>query len=235
MDELPFQALSRFGIVFDDDGAARLLKALAESAFVPQVIIVDTYRRVNPGDENETKDAAKFWKRVEPILKAGITLIVIHHMRKPRSKSEAGRHRASGSTDITAGADAAFALSRDQQDRNTIRVTCEKTREAEEVRPFIVTLHDDGDRDGPVVLQYGDTAKEFAAEEKKVADWIPVVEEILGAKGTLSTSAILEALEDRDCPQRTGQRALEAIGKGHPRIERASRGVWRLKSAANAA
>ena len=234
-DDLPFRALSRFGVVFDDAGAARLLKALHDAGFTPEVIIIDTYRRVNPGDENETKDVAKFWKRVEPILKARITLIVIHHMRKPRSRNEGHRHRASGSTDITAGADATFALSRDQQDRNTIRVTCEKTREAEEVSPFIVTLRDDGDRDGPVVLQYGGTEKEFVAEGRKVADWIPAVEELLRTQGTASTGAILDALKARGCPQRTGQRTLGVIGKGHERIERVSRGVWRLKGEANAA
>ena len=51
-DDLPFRALSRYGVVFDEKGAGRLLKALDDSAFVPHVIIVDTYRRVSPGDEN---------------------------------------------------------------------------------------------------------------------------------------------------------------------------------------
>ena len=156
-------------------------------------------------------------------------------MRKPKSKREGGRHRASGSTDITAGTDVAFALNRDEADRNTIRVTCEKAREAEEVSQFVVTLHDDGDPDGPVVLQYGGTEKEFVAEGRKVADWIPAVEEVLQKNGTASTGAILEALETRGCPQRTGQRTLGVIGKGHEHIERVSRGMWRLKGEANAA
>ena len=34
--------------MFDELGASRYLKALDESGFVPEVIIVDTYRRVNP-------------------------------------------------------------------------------------------------------------------------------------------------------------------------------------------
>jgi hypothetical protein len=227
-EDVPFCALSRFGVVFNETGAARLLTALHESAFAPQVIIVDTYRRVSPGDENEAKDVSKFWRHVEPILKAGITLVVIHHMRKPRSQHEGGRHRASGSTDITAGTDVAFALERGQDDHNTIRVECTKAREAEEVSRFVVRLRDDGNKDGAVVFRYDGPAKGFAAETPRVDDWIPVVEELLRKEPKAATGAILADLEARGCPRRTGERTIEVMEK-QARIEKVAHGVWRLR------
>src|SRR5215813_9596169 len=109
------QLLSRTGILFDAAGGARLSSDLQASAFDPEVIIVDSLRRVLAGDENRAQDVSAFWRNVEPLSRGGTTLIFSHHMKKanpdPRASSSP-RDRASGSTDIMAGLDTAYAISR---------------------------------------------------------------------------------------------------------------------------
>jgi regulatory protein RepA len=110
---LPFQALSRAGIRFDASGAAWLLQKLKESQFDPEVIFVETLRRVIVGSENDAKDVGEFWRGVDPIMQAGKTLLVSHHMRKPsRQGNDQMRDRVSGSTDIMAGSDSDITIHR---------------------------------------------------------------------------------------------------------------------------
>lgn len=143
--------LSRAGVYFDTYGAGSLLSALKRHEYQPQVIIVDALRRVMPGDENEAKDVAAFWRNLEPLSRQGITLVVMHHMTKPpQAGRRAARYRASGSTDILAGSDASFAVERvgDQ----TCKVTAIKARDDREYAPFVVEMSDGGDRSAPVRL-----------------------------------------------------------------------------------
>jgi RecA-family ATPase len=135
---LPFQVASRVGVTFGPTGAKNLLAALGHAGFDPDIIVVETFRRVHLGSENEAEDVAAFWRNVEPLLRAGKTLIVSHHMRKPKSKRESQRDRASGSTDILAGTDSALAVQRTKP--GVVRVECVKSREAEEADGFVVRL-----------------------------------------------------------------------------------------------
>src|SRR5262249_49238220 len=151
-EDLPLRVLSRAGVTFDAQGARNLLTALAKTGFEPDVIIVETLRRTLVGDEKEAKDVSAFWRNVEPILKAGKTLIVSHHVRKARSRNDkANRDRASGSTDILAGADSALALRRLGKDLIAIEQT--KSREAEETAEFAARFTAI-DPDGPVTLAH---------------------------------------------------------------------------------
>src|SRR5262249_15380440 len=60
-EPIPFRVLSRVGIQFNQIGADRLLGALAATDFDPEIIVVETFRRVLVGSENETEDVTKFW------------------------------------------------------------------------------------------------------------------------------------------------------------------------------
>jgi RecA-family ATPase len=148
--ELPLAVLSHAGVRFTQDGAWVLLRFLEHCQFDPDVMIVETFRRILHGDENSSEDVSQFWCAVEPIRKAGKTLIVSHHMRKPNSTgSEALRNRASGSTDILAGADTGLAVER--LESGLLRIECVKMRNAEEPLPFHVRVVGAG-VDGPVTL-----------------------------------------------------------------------------------
>src|SRR5262249_35258785 len=152
---LPFRAVSRAGIRFDAEGAKNLLVELDGLTFDPDVIIAETFRRLLVGSENEQEDVTEFWLNVEPITRAEKTLAGSHHRRKPsRERKESNRNRASGSTDILAGADAALAIARPCQ-ANIAVVEATKSRDGEECPPFGFSLHAD-DPDGPVVLKFGD-------------------------------------------------------------------------------
>jgi regulatory protein RepA len=103
--DLPFWTLSRAGVRFDGRTATNLLDLLGQSRFVPEVVIVETLRRVIVGSENDAKDVGEFWRAVDPIVQAGITLIISHHMRKPsRMGRDMMRDRVSGGTDICCAA-----------------------------------------------------------------------------------------------------------------------------------
>jgi RecA-family ATPase len=83
---IPFQAISHLGVRFQEGKVEALLDALNQVDFDPDIIVVETLRRVLNGSENEAADVGEFWQSVGPILTAGKTLIVSHHMRKPNTQ-----------------------------------------------------------------------------------------------------------------------------------------------------
>ena len=80
--------------------AAKLLNELHCRGLDPDVIIIETFRRVLVGGENEADRVAEFWRQVEPLQRAGKTVIISHHMKKPSNFGSQVRYQASGSTDI---------------------------------------------------------------------------------------------------------------------------------------
>jgi RecA-family ATPase len=86
------------------------------AGFDPDVILLETLRRLMVGSELDAEDVGKFWRNVEPIRAEGKTSIVSHHMRKPSGQGiNESRHRASRSTDILGGSGTAFAVTRKDQ------------------------------------------------------------------------------------------------------------------------
>ena len=110
-EDFPFQVLSHGGVKLDEHGAQGLKAILEVNSFNPDVIIIETMRRVIVGSELNVEDVGKFWKNIEPLRQAGKTVIVSHHMRKPSQHGvNDTRYRASGSTDILGGADTVFSI-----------------------------------------------------------------------------------------------------------------------------
>jgi hypothetical protein len=53
------------------------------------------------------------WRALDVLATAGKTVVLSHHMRNPKfDGGDSAKYRASGSTDILAGADAAYANTR---------------------------------------------------------------------------------------------------------------------------
>ncbi len=138
--ELPFCAMSLCGItVTNPSDVEDLLAQLQSSGFDPDVVILETLRRVMVGSELDAQDVAQFWRNLRPLQQAGKTVIISHHMRKRSSQSgNAVRDRASGSTDILGGADTAFAVTR--KDKGYVVLEPVKCRNAEEPEPFSAYL-----------------------------------------------------------------------------------------------
>ena len=222
---LEFRAMSRVGVRFHELGGKALLSALEKSQFDPDVIIVEAFRRVLVGSENDAEEVAAFWRNVEPILKAGKTLIISHHMRKPNAQgNNANRDRASGSTDILGGADDGFAVQRSSKD--SVVIECIKCREAEETSPFVVSLYDDGP-ESPVEMRYEGSHAEVQAETGKLNRAVAKVLSFLVGlpTKTAKTSEIISHLKAHGFAQKTAERALKSLSE-HGGICRVEHGVW---------
>ncbi len=233
-EALPFRAMSRAGVRFRSLEADFLLKALEQSPFDPDVIIVEALRRVLVGSEIEAKDVSEFWHNVKPLLKAGKTFIISHHMRKPNALgNNAPRDRASGSTDILAGADAGYAVQRLGKD--AVSVECVKSREAEETEPFVVSLWDES-ADGPVEMRYEGSHRDYQQMGTKVEKTMAQVEAFVKATPghTATTSDILVHLKAQGIALKTGERALARMRK-EGRVDQPSRGLYRLLLESNVA
>jgi hypothetical protein len=225
-----WRALSRHGVRCDAAGVHALLAGLTATGFEPEVIIVETMRRVLIGDEKEAKDVAEFWRSVAPILLAGQTLIVSHHMRKPAGRGGGRvRDRASGSTDILGGADDALAFERKAKD--VVIVEHVKCRDGEEVEPFAVSLVEDGDA---VRLRHEGSPAEFKAQANKTAQAEHLIERFLESapEQTARTEELLSHLAARGISERTGETALRAL-KAREQIVPLKRGVYQLVQSAD--
>lgn len=75
-----------------------------------EVVIIDSLRSVLPGDENRAQDIRALWNALMPLKQAQCTVILTHHMNKEATTPQALRNRASGTTDLLAGADTGLAL-----------------------------------------------------------------------------------------------------------------------------
>lgn len=232
--DLPFKALSRAGITFDEDGAETLLDLLKDNDFDPDIIIVEALRRVIVGSESDAVDVGKFWRHVEPILRAGKTLIISHHMKKP-GKADRSRDRASGSTDIIAGADSAFAINR-THGTPFIEMECVKSRECEEVPPFELEFLSES-KTGPAALKFLGVAERTNAATATKADRTALdklMDFLADQNREGTTSDILKHLKGLGIPPRTVQRALK-LGRKLKVLLRPRRGLYRLAADEEAA
>jgi hypothetical protein len=226
--DLPLRAVSHAGLRFDSKQAERLLKELKQADFDPEVVIIETFRRVLIGSENEAADVGGFWLNVSPILAAGKTLIISHHMRKPSPQGTGdSRHRASGSTDILAGADCGYAITRVNGD--AITVECVKLRAAEEAGRFALTLRDRPGDDQPLEMRYEgqlDVPEDLQKELERASDLI--TDYMAGQQGdAIRTGEVIAHLEAQGISKRTAERAWYAFTDVF--TEKVGHGWYRLK------
>ncbi|MBS0167344.1 MAG: AAA family ATPase [Nitrospira sp.] len=227
---IPFRATSHLGVRFHEDQVERLLLELHTEGFDPDIILVETLRRVLNGNENDATDVGEFWHSVAPILVAKKTLIVAHHMKKPSlQKHEPNRHRASGSTDILAGADMAYAITRHQ---DHLTISCEKNRVAPEIKPFSVQLvvDENDEEQGPIIMQYVGLPQLSDEELTKLEQAKGAILAFLQDQQLFVATRedILADLKQHDIAERTGDRALGVLYKTGV-VEKAERGLYRLR------
>lgn len=227
---IPFQALSHLGVRFHHDKVEALLRELRGAGIDPEIIVVETLRRVLNGSENEATHVAEFWHSATPILAEGKTLIVSHHMKKPNSQHpEAVRHRASGSTDILAGADLAYAITRNEND---LTIRCEKNRVAPEIEPFKIQLVTDGideEQDAVIMRYVGQPPSSEEERSKHEQAKRTIVTFLQDQQFFIATrKEILMYLKHEGISERTGERALEELCN-EGTVERTDRGQYRLR------
>jgi hypothetical protein len=189
----------------------------------PKIIIVEALRRVLIGSENEAKDVAAFWRGIEPLVKDGKSLVVSHHMRKPKEDmpQEDARNRASGSTDLLAGPDVGWAIRR-PKGAPYCTLECTKIRLAEEPKPFSVEFDFGVGPDAPVTAH---VALERDPVDSQGGRAVLLIEEYLGGAQSAGTAEIISVCEGAGISRPTAFRALTALEEQR-RAHKTAHGVW---------
>ena len=224
-DNVDFRVASREGVLMTEMGGRILLDRVWKADYRPEVVVVDSMRATLVGSENEQEDVIAFWRAVEPILKAGITLVVTHHMRKPREEGpDSNRYRASGSTAIISGSDSAWAVTRHGQ-APIATIEAIRIRLAKEPPPFTVEFTFEGD-EGPVRAILGLPPEEASMGGQAALIILGVLEGRVGEP----TAVLKAACEAEGIPVRTVERAIASLEQ-QGRIAKVGgqRGVWALK------
>ena len=203
---LPLQFVQQAGLEFTEPAkATQLLEDLLLHDFQPEVIILETFRRVFQGDENLAREVAKFWKAVHPLIQDGRALLLSHHMSKPSYTGTRNvRDRASGSTDIMAGADSAFALSLQKGTDRIVKVDHVKSRLGEASPPFSFTLEAPQDQQTARLLLMDQTAGSIPGREfcqQMLEDWL---NERQGQ--TIRTKEVKAFLQQQQLSERSAER-----------------------------
>jgi len=119
------------------------------------LIIFDSLVRFHSADENSATEMAPIMAELRKLADAGATVLLLHH----KSKAEGSRYR--GSSDILAGADVAYTLSKDETS-GLLTIRTSKTRH----RELSVTIRPDLDESGDFVL----TDSPAVASEREAAE-----------------------------------------------------------------
>jgi len=150
------------------------------------LVIFDSLVRVNQGDENNARDMAAFFRLIKNLVYKDISVVLIHHNRKPGSMNAGAGNEMRGSSDIHASIDSHVGFKRAQQ---RITVTQTKLRTSLEASPFWLKVEGN---DENVTLEYqGDLLDSHDTElDTEVL--------IVLRDGELSQKDVLTALKARD-------------------------------------
>jgi hypothetical protein len=225
--DLPFGALSHHGLRLDASGAKRFLRQLRQWGAVPEVLMLDALRRVLVGDESMAKDVAEFWRALDVLRDTGMTIVIAHHMRKTSRSGNDARQRASGSTDILAGADTAYAFHRVPPD--AVKVENVKARAFPEGPPFGIRICDAGS-DSPVQMQYVEGIEQAGTLGK--ADRL-ALDFLVKQPPPVRTAAIKRHLLDGGVAERSAERVMPRLAKRWL-VRQMDRGLWAMAAVTHA-
>ena len=140
-----------------------------------KLIIIDSYIRVSGvRDENSAAENSTALAHLNPLLNAGIAIILIHHHGKKSSKDgsrESQQDAMRGSSDQLASASSHITV---QRSENTITLTQTKSRHTEEMSPFQVDINSDDDH---VEFKYcGSESTPMGASNKALLAILEVLE-----------------------------------------------------------
>ena len=220
---IEFMLSPRAGVLFTETGGAILLDRLQRAEYMPELVIIDSMRATLVGSENEQMDVIAFYRSLEPLMQRGMSLIIAHHMRKPRQEGpDAVRYRASGSTAIVSGSDSAWALTRTDGQGNTAKMEAIRIRMAQEPPPFTVEFSFNGET-GPVSAKLGLSPLEASQGGKAAL----TILSLLNGKVGEATAVLEAACGAEGVSRRTFYQALESLEK-QGRISKVRHGVWAL-------
>jgi hypothetical protein len=137
------------------EGSVKKVVEYAKSKNV-QLVIFDSFICIHDSDENVASEMRDVMKHLKEIANNGIAVIVIHHHRKKGKEKSNASQEIRGSSDILAQVDCHLAIDRKGRDAS-VTIQQSKLREAQEMPPFVVRFHCDGNKGR---FEYGGAAKE---------------------------------------------------------------------------
>lgn len=172
-----------------------------------KLVCFDSLVRIHSKEENDAKQMAQLFAHFNPLLKLGVTVLFTHHHRKNSvGQSKPGSQNMRGSSDILASVDCHLMISRNK-DEHKLRISQEKLRVAEELKPFEVNIVSDGEY---LSLEYGSPVAEHETRQEEArADILELLEQ-----GAMSQGEIKQLLKGRFGGNSTGKALAALVAEG---------------------
>jgi KaiC/GvpD/RAD55 family RecA-like ATPase len=181
------------------DGRAWLRTAVKR--YSPCLLVVDSLIAAHRSDESNNVMMRQLMAGLDSIARSGeLGLVVVHHQRKRGTVNDAGQLMR-GASDLRNAVVSHFAARRGKS--GVILIEHDKCRPCRPVDVFGVRLEDRPDGGVAVCLVGTGQAAVKAGNDAGARE--DAVLEVLGAKGPMRGSALIQAM---GCPERTGMRTL---------------------------
>lgn len=134
--------------IINEDWKAQLFEFIKSLKI--NLLIIDSFRRFHPGDENDSAAIAKTFQFMDEIKKLNVSIIAIHHHRKSQMFGKKDLDQSMrGSSDIQAYPDCHLAIEKTFLEGSwQLKITQVKIRVAEPISPFLVdVIHPNDDEE----------------------------------------------------------------------------------------
>jgi RecA-family ATPase len=158
-NSFPLELIENKEIKLDDDISYNKLKRTIDLQ-EPDLLIIDSLKRVNSADENSARDMDRVLGKAKLFIKENpnLTIIFTHHTNKPGSSTPTLR----GSGDIRNIADSSFIIKGDKEKKT---VTQDKARWVQKMDDFQFLLKDVGSK--KTMIEYVDPKTGISIKENK--------------------------------------------------------------------
>lgn len=215
VEDFPFYSYGAAINLAEPSEVDKLIRSAPEGL---KMIVIDTLNRCMVGlDENSAKDVSAFIKGCDRIQEElGVTVVLIHHSGKDKTKG------LRGSTAIEGAADVLIKVVRED---NHVKLECEKQKEFEEFDPFALEAKESGDSLVFIPATYQSTA--IPAEKTPPPALAAILRVLSQNKGGLTPGEIQELAEISESSWKRHKKILEERG----RIRKDEKGRYHYVSA----
>lgn len=140
---LEVHLLNETGFQLDDKHVGQVIEYCEQNNV--KLVTFDSLVRIHSFDENDATGMSKAFRQLKKFNNAGITVVVIHHNRKPGAKNGSLAHEMRGSSDILAAVDCHLALTKRDDNKHELVLTQTKSRYSEELLPIEIRINTDGE------------------------------------------------------------------------------------------
>ncbi len=140
--DLPIYTLSFKYFKLTNDNVKKIIRVAKKKEI--GLIIFDSLVRIHEEDENSAIAMASVFSLLRKITNEGITVIFTHHHRKKGNNQSGGSQEMRGSSDILASLDCHLSVD-SEKGENSVKVTQNKSRYAEEIGSFTLNVIKDGE------------------------------------------------------------------------------------------